>query len=151
MCAYKLVTVKFKWWGLQSKIEQFIHKVNISIHSVLFLKRLSTSKYNVRVLYVLFIKGTMSYQCLLSDGLCNILNDCNDAHCRCVLLTFGRIPFFCFSLQQEKRIFTNFHRQLFCWIDRWVELTMEDIRRMEDETQKELEEVRLVAGQYYDI
>ncbi|XP_029533955.2 phosphatidylinositol transfer protein beta isoform-like isoform X1 [Oncorhynchus nerka] len=69
MCAYKLVTVKFKWWGLQNKVESFIHK-------------------------------------------------------------------------QEKRIFTNFHRQLFCWIDKWVELTMEDIRRMEAETQKELEELR---------
>uniref|UniRef100_A0A8C1VCF2 Phosphatidylinositol transfer protein beta isoform n=1 Tax=Cyprinus carpio TaxID=7962 RepID=A0A8C1VCF2_CYPCA len=64
MCAYKLVTVKFKWWGLQTKIENFIHK-------------------------------------------------------------------------QEKRIFTNFHRQLFCWIDSWVELTMEDIRRMEEETQRD--------------
>uniref|UniRef100_A0A8C9Z9M2 Phosphatidylinositol transfer protein beta isoform n=1 Tax=Sander lucioperca TaxID=283035 RepID=A0A8C9Z9M2_SANLU len=68
MCAYKLVTVKFRWWGLQTKVENFIHR-------------------------------------------------------------------------QEKRIFTNFHRQLFCWIDRWVGLTMEDIRRMEEETQKELEEV----------
>lgn len=28
MCAYKLVTVKFKWWGLQNKVENFIHKVN---------------------------------------------------------------------------------------------------------------------------
>ncbi|KAF4113668.1 hypothetical protein G5714_006213 [Onychostoma macrolepis] len=44
---------------------------------------------------------------------------------------------------QEKRIFTNFHRQLFCWIDKWVELNMEDIRRMEEETQKELEELCL--------
>ncbi|XP_058632455.1 phosphatidylinositol transfer protein beta isoform-like isoform X2 [Onychostoma macrolepis] len=44
--------------------------------------------------------------------------------------------------EQEKRIFTNFHRQLFCWIDKWVELNMEDIRRMEEETQKELEELR---------
>ncbi|KAI4878606.1 hypothetical protein NFI96_019045, partial [Prochilodus magdalenae] len=26
MCAYKLVTVKFKWWGLQNKVENFIHK-----------------------------------------------------------------------------------------------------------------------------
>ncbi|XP_064209420.1 phosphatidylinositol transfer protein beta isoform-like [Anguilla rostrata] len=69
MCAYKLVTVKFKWAGLTNRVERFIHK-------------------------------------------------------------------------QEKRIFTNFHRQLFCWLDRWVELTMEDIRRMEDETQKELEEIR---------
>ncbi|KAM7018342.1 phosphatidylinositol transfer protein beta isoform-like isoform 1-T1 [Tautogolabrus adspersus] len=69
MCAYKLVTVKFKWWGLQTKVENFIH-------------------------------------------------------------------------EQEKRIFNNFHRQLFCWIDKWVELNMEDIRRMEAETQKELDEMR---------
>uniref|UniRef100_A0A3B3BX13 Phosphatidylinositol transfer protein beta isoform n=1 Tax=Oryzias melastigma TaxID=30732 RepID=A0A3B3BX13_ORYME len=69
MCAYKLVTVKFKWWGLQTKVENFIH-------------------------------------------------------------------------EQEKRIFNNFHRQLFCWIDKWVELNMDDIRRMEAETQKELEEMR---------
>ncbi|XP_075771816.1 phosphatidylinositol transfer protein beta isoform-like isoform X9 [Pelodiscus sinensis] len=44
--------------------------------------------------------------------------------------------------KQEKRIFTNFHRQLFCWIDKWIDLTMEDIRRMEDETQRELEALR---------
>jgi len=50
------------------------------------------------------------------------------------------------SSQQERRIFTNFHRQLFCWIDRWVGLTMEDIRRMEAETQKELEEVNISPG-----
>lgn len=43
--------------------------------------------------------------------------------------------------QQEKRLFTNFHRQLFCWIDKWIELNMEDIRRMEEETRKELDEV----------
>ncbi|TKC47504.1 hypothetical protein EI555_018957, partial [Monodon monoceros] len=69
MCAYKLVTVKFKWWGLQNKVENFIHK-------------------------------------------------------------------------QEKRLFTNFHRQLFCWLDKWVDLTMDDIRRMEEETKRQLDEVR---------
>ncbi|XP_077303555.1 phosphatidylinositol transfer protein beta isoform-like [Lithobates pipiens] len=69
MCAYKLVTVKFRWWGLQGRMEKFIHK-------------------------------------------------------------------------QEKRLFTNFHRQLFCSLDRWVDLTMDDIRRMEDETQRELDEMR---------
>ncbi|KAK1883057.1 Phosphatidylinositol transfer protein alpha isoform [Dissostichus eleginoides] len=70
MCAYKLVTVKFKWWGLQNKVESFIQK-------------------------------------------------------------------------QEKRLFTNFHRQLFCWIDKWIDLNMEDIRRMEEETRKELDEMRV--------
>ncbi|XP_030273575.1 phosphatidylinositol transfer protein beta isoform-like isoform X1 [Sparus aurata] len=68
MCAYKLVTVNFKWWGLQKRVENLIH-------------------------------------------------------------------------EQEKRIFTNFHRQLFCTIDKWVDLTMDDIRRMEEETQKELADV----------
>lgn len=29
MCAYKLVTVKFKWWGLQNKVENFIQKVSL--------------------------------------------------------------------------------------------------------------------------
>ncbi|XP_062919124.1 phosphatidylinositol transfer protein, beta, like [Mobula hypostoma] len=69
MCAYKLVTVNFQWWGLQGRVEKFIHK-------------------------------------------------------------------------QEKRLFTNFHRQLFCWIDKWIGLTMDDIRQMEEDTQKELLQIR---------
>uniref|UniRef100_A0A3B4VJE2 Phosphatidylinositol transfer protein alpha isoform n=1 Tax=Seriola dumerili TaxID=41447 RepID=A0A3B4VJE2_SERDU len=69
MCAYKLVTVEFKWLGLQGKIENFIQKV-------------------------------------------------------------------------ERRLFTHFHRQLFCWIDKWFDLSMDDIRRMEEETKKELDEMR---------
>ncbi|XP_019506019.1 PREDICTED: phosphatidylinositol transfer protein alpha isoform isoform X3 [Hipposideros armiger] len=44
--------------------------------------------------------------------------------------------------KQEKRLFTNFHRQLFCWLDKWVDLTMDDIRRMEEETKKQLDEMR---------
>ncbi|XP_023117147.2 phosphatidylinositol transfer protein beta isoform-like [Amphiprion ocellaris] len=42
----------------------------------------------------------------------------------------------------EKRIFTHFHRQLFCWLDKWIDLSMDDIRQMEDETKKELDEMR---------
>ncbi|CAG03140.1 unnamed protein product, partial [Tetraodon nigroviridis] len=34
MCSYKLVTVKFEVWGLQSRVEQFVHKV---IRDVLLL------------------------------------------------------------------------------------------------------------------
>ncbi|XP_035009871.1 phosphatidylinositol transfer protein alpha isoform [Hippoglossus stenolepis] len=69
MCAYKLVTVKCKWRGLQTKLEKTIQKM-------------------------------------------------------------------------ERRIFANFHRQLFCWIDKWIDLSMDDIRRMEDETKKELDNLR---------
>ncbi|XP_070761480.1 phosphatidylinositol transfer protein alpha isoform-like [Enoplosus armatus] len=69
MCAYKLATAEFKWFGLQGRVENFIQMM-------------------------------------------------------------------------EKRLFTQFHRQLFCWIDKWIDLSMDDIRRMEDETKKELDEMR---------
>lgn len=65
MCAYKLTTVEFKWFGLQGRVEKFIQS-------------------------------------------------------------------------SERRLFTKFHRQLFCWMDEWHGLTMEDIRRIEDDVQKEL-------------
>jgi len=69
MCAYKLVTVEFKWFGIQSRVEKFIQKT-------------------------------------------------------------------------ERRIFTNFHRQVFCWMDKWHGKTMEDIRMIEEQTKKELDEQR---------
>lgn len=34
MCAYKLVTVKFKWWGLQNKVENFIQKVCFAVEAL---------------------------------------------------------------------------------------------------------------------
>ncbi|XP_037778765.1 phosphatidylinositol transfer protein beta isoform-like [Penaeus monodon] len=40
----------------------------------------------------------------------------------------------------ERRLFTVFHRQIFCWIDQWYGLTLDDIRQLEDRTQKELEQ-----------
>ncbi|XP_022096299.1 phosphatidylinositol transfer protein beta isoform-like isoform X2 [Acanthaster planci] len=43
----------------------------------------------------------------------------------------------------ERRVFTNFHRQVYCWMDKWAGLTMEDIRAIEDKTKKELEDLRL--------
>lgn len=55
----------------------------------------------------------------------------------------SHLPLFpsCLYVQMERRLFTQFHRQLFCWIDKWIELTMDDIRRMEEDTKKELDEV----------
>ncbi|XP_060074363.1 phosphatidylinositol transfer protein alpha isoform-like [Ylistrum balloti] len=70
MCAYKLVSCKFKWLGFQNRIEKFIQA-------------------------------------------------------------------------QEKRIFTNFHRQVYCWMEKWFGLTMEDIRRIENETKCELDRQRM--------
>jgi hypothetical protein len=69
MTCYKLVTCEFKWFGLQTRIENFIQK-------------------------------------------------------------------------SERRLFTTFHRQVFCWIDRWHGLTMEDIRAIEEKTKEELDKQR---------
>ncbi|VDL96883.1 unnamed protein product [Schistocephalus solidus] len=67
MCAYKLVTCEFKWFGLQTITERFIQNVRL--------------------------------------------------------------------------IFLNFHRQLFCSIDSWHGLSMEDIRVLEERTKEELDKV----------
>lgn len=47
-----------------------------------------------------------------------------------------------YVMRQEARLFLNFHRQLFCWIDRWYGLTMQDIRALEEETKRRLDEQR---------
>lgn len=73
MVAYKLVTVEFKWFGLQGRVEKYIQS-------------------------------------------------------------------------SERRLFTKFHRQLFCWIDKWHGLTMVDIRRIEEETRIKLMEAIKLAG-----
>lgn len=81
MCCYKLVTIEFKWFGLQNKIESWTHKA-------------------------------------------------------------------------EKKLFLNFHRQVFCWMDQWYGLTMVDIRRIEEETKRELDSQRqkgAVRNQYGDV
>lgn len=68
-----------------------------------------------------------------------------------IFLNIDRL-FFCLYLQQEKRIFTNFHRQVFCWTDKWYGMTMDDIRRLEDETKDELDEVNyLIYNDLYCI
>lgn len=67
MCCYKLITAHFKWFGLQTRVENFIKK-------------------------------------------------------------------------QEQRLFMTFHRQVFCLMDKWHGLTMEDIRAIEEATKKELDE-----------
>jgi len=43
----------------------------------------------------------------------------------------------------EKRLFTNFHRQIFCWMDKWYGMSMEDIRALEEETKKKLDDDRV--------
>jgi len=65
MCAYKLVTVEFKWWGLQTRVENLM-------------------------------------------------------------------------MSMETNIFLKFHKQVFCWLDEWHGMTMEEIRAFEDELKEQL-------------
>lgn len=66
-------------------------------------------------------------------------------HFKCYLTS--NLPLFHFlarllcPVKMETRVFTHFHRQLFCWLDKWIDLTMDDIRRIEEETKKELDDV----------
>ncbi|GAB1608303.1 phosphatidylinositol transfer protein alpha isoform-like [Argonauta hians] len=46
---------------------------------------------------------------------------------------------------QEKRIFNNFHRQVFCWTDYWYGMTMADIRALEDKTKEDLDKQRCIG------
>jgi hypothetical protein len=47
-----------------------------------------------------------------------------------------------FIQRAERRLFTNFHRQVFCWIDRWYGMTMDDIRALEERVREELDRQR---------
>lgn len=45
-------------------------------------------------------------------------------------------------MSSVRRLLLNFHRQVFCWLDTWIEMTIEDIRKLEEATKGELEEMR---------
>lgn len=45
-------------------------------------------------------------------------------------------------LRNVRLFFVFISRQVFCWIDRWHGLTMEDIRAIEEKTKLELEALR---------
>ena len=53
----------------------------------------------------------------------------------------------CTHAQVYPRLFRNFHRQVFCWLDQWYGMTMEDIRRMEEQTKQELDQVSRRSSQ----
>jgi len=43
---------------------------------------------------------------------------------------------------QELRVFVAFHRQMFCWMDKWYDLSMDEIRAYEEEVKRKLDEIR---------
>lgn len=42
----------------------------------------------------------------------------------------------------EKKLFTRFHKKLFCTQDQWINMTMDDIRALEEDTKKQLDDMR---------
>ena len=48
-----------------------------------------------------------------------------------------------FLMEQSKRVFVNLHRQMFCSMDKWYGMTMDDIKAIEDKTKEELEKKRM--------
>ncbi|KAI9362325.1 hypothetical protein BD770DRAFT_382379 [Pilaira anomala] len=52
-------------------------------------------------------------------------------------------------------LFTKFHRQLFCWTDKWYGMTIQDIRDLEAKTKQDLDEKRnqgeIVANNLEDL
>lgn len=75
MCAYKLCRVEFKFWGMQGRIEQFIHDSAL------------------------------------------------------------------------RRVMLRAHRQAWAWQDEWIGLTMDDIRKLEKETQEHLARTMANCGE----
>jgi hypothetical protein len=47
----------------------------------------------------------------------------------------------------ETNIFLRFHKQIFCWLDEWIEMTMEDVRAFEIKLKEEMVAVRALPPQ----
>lgn len=59
MCAYKLCTVEFKYWGMQTKIERFIHDTGLflssSRHAFISLQDLTRGILNVTLCHTIHL------------------------------------------------------------------------------------------------
>ncbi|KAK6046005.1 phosphatidylinositol transfer protein [Cooperia oncophora] len=44
-------------------------------------------------------------------------------------------------MKQYSKIFSNFHRHAFCWIDTWFDLTDEELQEYDEETARQLQEL----------
>ena len=60
--------------------------------------------------------------------------ECKERNSRILKRNLSPIP-----QQQERRLFTVFHRQVFCLTDDWYGLSIADIRAIEDKTKGDLD------------
>ncbi|NWZ01846.1 PITM1 protein, partial [Loxia curvirostra] len=100
MCAYKLCKVEFRYWGMQSKIEQFIHDVG---------------EFGPVGCWRVLWAAMGSQRTRFPPGL--------------------------------RKVMLRAHRQAWCWQDEWTDLTMEDIRQLEEETARMLAQKMAKCGE----
>ena len=127
MCAYKVCRAEFKYWGMQSKIERFIHDVGTymgvwvgcegegGVAGFMYFKEKPHlgSYYVMNLLHELFGLG-VSYERSYNHTIIN---------CACISLYTGL-----------RKTMVRAHRQAWTWQDEYHGLTIEDIRRLEKET-----------------
>lgn len=111
MCAYKLCKVEFRYWGMQSKIEQFIHDVGECGAAAVSPRPPGGGRG-------LGTPGAMP----------------------------GSLPLL-FPIAGLRKVMLRAHRQAWCWQDEWTDLTMEDIRQLEEETARMLAQKMAKCGE----
>ncbi|XP_035709975.1 phosphatidylinositol transfer protein beta isoform-like [Folsomia candida] len=47
-----------------------------------------------------------------------------------------------FIQKNEQRVFSSFHRRMFCWIDQWIDMTLTEARLYEEQVADELNAMR---------
>ncbi|XP_038068461.1 phosphatidylinositol transfer protein alpha isoform-like isoform X2 [Patiria miniata] len=88
------------------------------------------------------------------SGFGNLSPDWQKSEVRMCVHKLVEVEFHWFGLQGtvESRIqkvcprfFRNLHRQMFCWTDNWIRLSIDDIRVWEDEVKDELDKTRTIG------
>ncbi|CAG9104049.1 unnamed protein product [Plutella xylostella] len=115
MTCYKLVTAEFKWFGLQPETDPTKFKSAKTGRGPL----IGDWKKDVKPVMTCYKLVTAEFKWFgLQSKVENVIQ------------------------KSERRLFTIFHRQVFCSMDDWHGMTMADIRAIEDRTKEELERLR---------
>uniref|UniRef100_A0A3B3RAR6 Phosphatidylinositol transfer protein membrane associated 2 n=1 Tax=Paramormyrops kingsleyae TaxID=1676925 RepID=A0A3B3RAR6_9TELE len=124
MCAYKLCKVEFRYWGMQSKIERFIH--DVADGAQVYLLGLFLGP-------MIHISALQPCDCCASSWLTYSQpvrwnKQADVGLCR-------RDDRYLQFIPGLRKVMVRAHRQAWCWQDEWYGLTMEDIRQLELEAQ----------------
>lgn len=49
-------------------------------------------------------------------------------------------------VQFERDLFFKFHRQVYCWLDEWFGMSLEDVRNYEAKIKQDLDNVSTIIG-----